>query len=104
MNVAKHSRRLLEYISTLMISRKPLSRKETEDTFTLEYFDSEHAIPVYSVRVDSGLGFSVAIFGWFYLIPMNYIVNLSILCCILLLHHCVKLSSHFLFVLAYLKF
>ena len=40
------------------------SRKETEDTFTLEYFDSEHAIPVYSVRVDSGLGFSVAIFGW----------------------------------------
>ena len=36
-----------------------------EDTFTLEYFDSEHAIPVYSVRVDSGLGFSVAVFGWF---------------------------------------
>ena len=41
------------------------SRKETEHTFTLEYFDSEHAIPVYSVRVDSGLGFSVAVFGWF---------------------------------------
>ena len=41
------------------------SRKETEDTFTLEYFDSEHAIPVYSVKVDSGLGLSVAVFGWF---------------------------------------
>ena len=41
------------------------SRNETEDTFTLEYFDSEHAIPVYSVRVDSGLGFSVAVLGWF---------------------------------------
>ena len=41
------------------------SRKETQESFTLEYFDSEHAIPLYSVRVDSGLGFSVAVFGCF---------------------------------------
>ncbi len=41
------------------------SRKETKESFTLEYFDSEHAVPLYSVRVDSGLGFSVAVFGWF---------------------------------------
>jgi hypothetical protein len=41
------------------------SRKETEHDFTLDYFDSEHAPPLYSIRVDSGLGFSIAVFGWF---------------------------------------
>ena len=51
-----------------VISRVKLSgwsRKETEHDFTLDYFDSEHALPLYSIRVDSGLGFSIAVFGWF---------------------------------------
>ena len=41
------------------------SRKEYEQHFVLEYADTKHALPVYSVTVDSGLGFSVAVFGWF---------------------------------------
>ncbi len=46
------------------------SRKETEHHCTLEYFDSQHATPLYTIRVDSGLGFSVAVFGWF--LPDNH--------------------------------
>ena len=41
------------------------SRKEYEQHFVIEYADTKHALPVYSVTVDSGLGFSVAVFGWF---------------------------------------
>ena len=41
------------------------SRREYEQHFVLEYADTKHALPVYSVTVDSGLGFSVAVFGWF---------------------------------------
>ena len=40
------------------------SRNEREQDFVIEYFDGKHALPVYSVTVDSGLGFSVAVFGW----------------------------------------
>lgn len=46
------------------------SRKEREEDYLLEYFDNKHALPVYSVRVDSGLGFSIAVFGWF--LPDNH--------------------------------
>ena len=41
------------------------SRKEYEQHFVLEYADTKHALPAYSVTVDSGLGFSVAVFGSF---------------------------------------
>ena len=40
-------------------------RKEYEQRFIFEYFDCRHALPVYSLIVDSGLGFSVTVFGWF---------------------------------------
>ena len=41
------------------------SRKEHEQKFIFEYFDGKHTLPVFSVIVDSGLGFSIAMFGWF---------------------------------------
>ena len=44
---------------------KGWSKKPDENSFTLEYFDSKHALPLYCVRIDSNLGFEVASFGWF---------------------------------------
>ena len=41
------------------------SRKEHEQKFIFEYFDDRHALPVYSLIVDSGLGFSITVLGWF---------------------------------------
>lgn len=52
--VYKHLDDLKKAIARVKLSG--WSGKEMEDTFRLEYFDSEHAIPVYSVRMDSGLG------------------------------------------------
>ena len=39
------------------------SRTSAENHYVLEHFDGKHALPVYSIRVDSGLGFSLSIFG-----------------------------------------
>ena len=41
------------------------SRKEHEQKFIFEYFDDRHALPAYSLIVDSGLVFSITVFGWF---------------------------------------
>ena len=44
-------------------------RKEHEQKFIFEYFDGRHALPVYSLIVSLGLGFSITEFGWF--LPNN---------------------------------
>lgn len=41
------------------------SRKSDENFYVLEYFDDKHALPLYSIRINSGLEFSICIFGWF---------------------------------------
>ena len=41
------------------------SRKEHKQKLIFEYFDGKHALPIFSLIVDSGLGFSIAVFGWF---------------------------------------
>ena len=41
------------------------SRKEHEQKFIFDYFDDRHGLPIYSLIVDSGLGFSITVFGWF---------------------------------------
>ena len=45
-------------------------RKGDDNAFTLDYFDGKHALPLYSVKIDSGLEFTVAVFGWF--LPDNH--------------------------------
>ena len=49
---------------------KGWSKKPDENSFTLEYFDGKHALPLYYVRIDSNLRFEVASFGWF--LPNNH--------------------------------
>ena len=49
---------------------KGWSRKDDDNACTLDYYDGKHALPLYSVKIDSGLGFSVAAFGWF--LPDNH--------------------------------
>ena len=44
---------------------KGWSRKDDDNACTLDYYDSKHALPLYSVKIDSGLGFTVAAFSWF---------------------------------------
>ena len=41
------------------------SRKEHKQKLIFEYFDGKHTLPIFSLIVDSGLGFSIAVFGWF---------------------------------------
>ena len=61
--VYQHLNEFKRKVATVKLSG--WSRKEYEQHFVLEYADTKHALPVYSVTVDSGLGFSVAVFGWF---------------------------------------
>ena len=49
---------------------KGWSRKDDDNACTLDYYDGKHALPLYSVKIDSGLGFTVAAFGWF--LPDNH--------------------------------
>ena len=55
-------------ISKLVL--KIWSRKDDDNACTLDYYDGKHALPLYSVKIDSGLGFTVAAFGWF--LPDNH--------------------------------
>ena len=52
------------------LNLKGWSKKPDENSFTLEYFDGKHALPLYYVRIDSNLRFEVASFGWF--LPNNH--------------------------------
>ena len=52
------------------LNLKGWSKKPDENSFTLEYFDGKHALPLYCVRIDSNLRFEVASFGWF--LPNNH--------------------------------
>ena len=61
--VYQHLNEFKRKVATVKLSG--WSRKEYEQHFVLEYADTKHALPVYSVTVDSGLRFSVAVFGWF---------------------------------------
>ena len=45
-------------------------RNASEDTYVLEYFDAKHALPFYSIRINSGLEFDVYVFGW--LLPESH--------------------------------
>ena len=66
--VYQHLNEFKRKVATVKLSG--WSRKEYEQHFVLEYADTKHALPVYSVTVDSGLGFSIAVFGWF--LPDNH--------------------------------
>ena len=51
------------------------SRKFDENTFRLDYFNGKHALPLYTLKIDSGLGFTLAAFGWF--LPENHQIYLE---------------------------
>ena len=52
---------LISNVSKLVL--KGWSRKDDDDACILDYFDGKHALPLYSVKIDSSLGLTVAAFG-----------------------------------------
>lgn len=57
------------------LALKGWCRKDDDNAFTLDYFDGKHALPLYSVKIDSGLGFTVAAFGLF--LPDNHRIHME---------------------------
>ena len=45
-------------------------KEPSENALTLNYFDGRHALPLYSVNIQSDLKFTIACFGWF--LPENH--------------------------------
>ena len=68
LKVYKDIKDLKSKVSKLVL--KGWSQKDDDNACTLNYFDGKHALPLYSVKIDSGLGFTVAAFGWF--LPDNH--------------------------------
>ncbi len=62
-------------------------KKPGKNTFTLEYFDGKHALPLYSLRIDHDLRFEVSSFGWLLPAIMTFTLNINTLCALYQFHH-----------------
>ena len=51
------------------------ARCSSESAYVLNYFDGKHALPLYSIRINSGLEFDILAFGW--LLPEGHKIYLE---------------------------
>ena len=67
-----------KHVDSLKLSSWTRSTKEDNSSIAFSMFDGIHHLPKKQVMVDSGLGFSVSVYGWF--LPDNHPIYLMHKC------------------------